>query len=90
MERREKQASQQKSADVKLKEEIERLRKEGSKAVDEEIQYVLCKVQESVNQTRSYSTTCRIKVKWVSSKNDSNNGGYTQDMLFNYLSKVSI
>lgn len=90
LEQREKQAGvRQKSADVILKEEIERLRKEGSKAVEEEIQYVSRKVQESMNVTKSGNSIFRIKIKWTASKYDISNGGYTQEMLYRFLSKVS-
>lgn len=91
LEKKEKQSDVKKTADIKLKEEIERLRKEGSKAVEEEIQYVLRKVKESINQTRTPSNSIyRIKIKWSASKNDPSNGGYTQEMLYRFLSKVGI
>lgn len=88
LEKREKQSFTQKSADVKLREEIERLRKEGSKAVEEEMQYVLKKVKESLNQSSANHSVFRIKIKWTASKNDPSNGGYTQDILYKFLSKV--
>lgn len=90
LEEREKQTNLKKSAAFELKQEIERLRKEGSKAVDEEVQYVLRKVQESLNQTTSGNSTFRLKVKWSASKNDTSNGGYNEEMLHRFLSKVQI
>lgn len=91
LEQREKYGLKQKSADIKLKEEIERLRKEGSKAVEEEIQYVLRKVQESINKTDIVdNSTFRLKIKWQASKNDATNGGYTHEMLYRFLSKVCL
>lgn len=89
LEQREKFGLKQKSADLKLKEEIERLRKEGSKAVEEEINYVIRKVQESASKTDTGDNSIfRLKVKWQASKNDKTNGGYTQEMLYKFLSKV--
>ncbi|CAH1974638.1 unnamed protein product [Acanthoscelides obtectus] len=79
----------EKTADQKLKEEIERLRKEGSKQVEEEIEYIRRKIQEEQEQSANFSdgTKYRIKIKWPASKGDSTNGGYTQEMLHKFLSK---
>lgn len=93
LEFREKQAESRsksnKSADQLLKEEIERLRKEGSKAVEEEIAYVTRKLlEEREDGSQEVDTTkYRIKVKWSASKHDETNGGYTQEMLYNFFSK---
>lgn len=70
-----------------MKEEIERLRKEGSKAVEEEMQYVLSQVKASLNQCYDKSVY-RLKLKWSASKNDSSNGGYSEEIIHRFLSKV--
>nr|CAI5848242.1 unnamed protein product [Callosobruchus analis] len=93
LEDREKRAASkgvsQKSADQKLKEEIERLRKEGSKQVEEEVQYIRRKIREEQEQSANSldGSKYRIKIKWSASKNDTSNGGYTQEMLHRFLSK---
>lgn len=74
-----------------MQEEIERLRKEGSKQVEEEVQYVLNKIKEEqqhLNTGDWDGSKHRIKISWQASKNDSSNGGYTYEMLHTFLSKV--
>ncbi|XP_018575950.1 dnaJ homolog subfamily C member 17 [Anoplophora glabripennis] len=94
LEARERQATsgtfKGKSPQQLLKEEIERLRKEGSKQVEEEMQYVLNKLKEEQQRSNEGNwdgSTHRIKIKWHVNKNDSTNGGYTYEMLHTFLSK---
>lgn len=74
-----------------MQEEIERLRKEGSKQVEEEVNYVISQLQkEKMNITSEDNwdgSKYRIKIKWKAAKNDSDNGGYSQEMLQRFLSK---
>ncbi|KAF5292878.1 hypothetical protein FQR65_LT11130 [Abscondita terminalis] len=69
---------------MKLKEEIDRLRKEGSRLVQEEMEYIKKKLEEStnLNNVNKY----RLRMKW-DAKNDGNNGGYTQELLSKFLNK---
>ncbi|XP_023024993.2 dnaJ homolog subfamily C member 17 [Leptinotarsa decemlineata] len=89
LESRERQGLDKKNADQLLKEEIERLRKEGSRLVEEEIEYVKCQLrkEQSVEPEQWESSKFRIKIKWEASKYDAENGGYNQDMLNRFLSK---
>ncbi|CAG9864680.1 unnamed protein product [Phyllotreta striolata] len=78
----------EKSASQLLKEEIERLRKEGSKQVEEEIEMVRRELEkEFANNTANDGSKYRIKLKWSAEKNDSTNGGYTHEILHRFLSK---
>ncbi|OAD58376.1 DnaJ like protein subfamily C member 17 [Eufriesea mexicana] len=80
-----------KSDKEKLQAEIERLQKEGSKQLQEEIALmkkhfekkskVFCKESEVDNG--SY----KLKVKWKSHKNQSDNGRYDYDILYRIFSK---
>lgn len=90
LELREKRAGHAaKSADQLLKEEIERLRKEGSKAVEEEIEYVKRKLleEQNLNYNTEDSAKYRIKIRWSANKSDETNGGYTQEMIYNFFAK---
>lgn len=81
-----------KTADQKLKEEIERLRKEGSRQVEEEQERVRQKIlerQKDREESRSSGANHRIKIRWNASKDDPTNGGYTYDMLYRFLYKVT-
>jgi DnaJ family protein C protein 17 len=79
----------EKSADEKLREEIERLRKEGSKQVEEELEKINQELKEQMKNKTSHwdSASHRIKIKWNVVKGDDKNGGYTQEMLHRFLSK---
>lgn len=68
-----------------LMKEIERLRKEGSLLVNQEVENVLNELKNKANY--SQCGCCRIKIKWQVKKNDENNGGYNKDLLFRFLSK---
>lgn len=91
LEERERRAGRgpQKSEAQKLHEEIERLRKEGSRQVQEEIEKVLKEVNAEKNkvETEWDSSNNRIKIKWRADKKDPKNGSYTQEMLHRFLSK---
>lgn len=79
---------------ILLQDEIERLRKEGSKQVREEQEYVRQQIiQEKFNKgtlKEDSSSHCRLKVRWVAAKDDPDNGGYTSELLHRIFSKVSI
>ncbi|XP_017771679.1 PREDICTED: dnaJ homolog subfamily C member 17 [Nicrophorus vespilloides] len=80
----------QKSDADKLKEEIERLRKEGSKLVQDEMESVMSEIRSQANKVQEDtwdSAKNRIKIKWKANKNDPNNGGYNQELLQRFLSK---
>lgn len=71
--------------------EIERLRKEGSKHLQEEMEYINKLVKESFNVSATEnwdSSKYRIKIKWNADKSDATNGGYNQELLHKFLSKV--
>ncbi|XP_044270759.1 dnaJ homolog subfamily C member 17 isoform X2 [Tribolium madens] len=80
-----------KSADEKLKEEIERLRKEGSRQVEEELERIRQEVLEE-QKAKLDANSCsganhRIKIKWNVVKDDKTNGGYNYENLHRFLSK---
>ncbi|KAH8414075.1 hypothetical protein KR222_005065 [Zaprionus bogoriensis] len=86
-----------KSDEEVLQEQIERLRREGSKLLEEEQQamreqlkrnYKEQQKQQQQQQTHTFdSTQHRIKIKWKADKNDASNGGYSHDQLLQYLKK---
>uniref|UniRef100_A0A023F797 Putative molecular chaperone dnaj superfamily n=1 Tax=Triatoma infestans TaxID=30076 RepID=A0A023F797_TRIIF len=76
----------------KLSEEIERLRKEGSQQLKEEMESLRQQIYnekflktstEEVNDRISY----RLRIRWKSEKNDSCNGGYDNEKLLQLFSK---
>ncbi|XP_047115021.1 dnaJ homolog subfamily C member 17 [Schistocerca piceifrons] len=76
----------------KLQAEIDRLRKEGSKAVEEEIRYVQKIIEEEREQRanrreQEANNQYRLRIRWNVNKSDVNNGGYSYDMLHKLLSK---
>lgn len=73
---------------IVLQEEIERLRKEGSKAVEEEMEAVYKEMRKQKNEEHCDCGKYRIKVKWSADKTDVNNGGYSQELLHKFFSKV--
>lgn len=103
LERREKAANSQhqarrhgysteKSPEEQFKEEMERLRKEGSRLLEEEQELMRkqlaedrLKTQECSNQWDSAQH--RIKIKWKAEKSDDKNGGYNETNLRNFLKK---
>ncbi|XP_058450647.1 dnaJ homolog subfamily C member 17 [Malaya genurostris] len=75
-----------------FKEEFERLQKEGSKLIEEEQELLRQQLREEKSlHARSESSwdasKHRIKIKWKADKDDSTNGGYTEDILHKFLSK---
>lgn len=63
--------------------EIERLEKEGSRQVEEEIAFVQKQIWEQLH-------VFRIKIKWKVQKQDLQNGGYNHDNLQRMFSKVRL
>ncbi|KAG8230961.1 hypothetical protein J437_LFUL003919 [Ladona fulva] len=86
--------SKPKSDEEKLKAEIERLRKQGSKELEEEIEIVRQQVEKewilpnnsTQNRTSniSHANICRIRVRW---KNEDGNSLYTEEIIRNIFSK---
>lgn len=79
----------QRTAEGIFREEIERLMREGSKLVEEEIALITKQIREEASQNVvvSDSTKYRVKIKWRAGKDDPNNGGYNQQLLHKFLSK---
>lgn len=72
--------------------EMERLRKEGSRLVEEEQELMRKQLAEEhqmmANAAKQWdSAQHRIKLKWKAEKNDATNGGYNETNLKNYLKK---
>ncbi|XP_012265289.2 dnaJ homolog subfamily C member 17 isoform X3 [Athalia rosae] len=84
-----------KSDEQKLQAEIERLRKVGSKQVEEEIAFVRQQVMEELHKMRASDRDSessdpnehRLKIKWAATENDLKNGGYDYNTLHRILSK---
>ncbi|KAL7729633.1 hypothetical protein ACLKA6_007913 [Drosophila palustris] len=82
-----------KSDEEVLQEQIERLRREGSKLLEEEHLAMREQLKRNYNEHQKQqaptfdSTQHRIKIKWKADKSDAGNGGYTQDQLMHYLKK---
>ncbi|XP_001599974.1 dnaJ homolog subfamily C member 17 [Nasonia vitripennis] len=80
-----------KSDEEKLKAEIERLKKEGSKLVEEEKERLRQKILEDLRNgstNNGYSEDeCRCKIRWKVDADDTTNGGYDYDNLHRFLSK---
>lgn len=91
LELREKRAQEQnQTPEEALKAEIERLRTEGSKLVEEEQLLLKQKlIDEAVQRQQEIHNTgiWRVKIKWSADKKDETNGGYTEDMLRQFLKK---
>lgn len=76
---KEKLVKEQQTKDVAkvLQQEIERLRKEGSRLVAEEQEKLQQQLREEASQLYNDADTgVRLRVKWRSAKNDVSNGGY--------------
>ncbi|PSN46905.1 DnaJ subfamily C member 17 [Blattella germanica] len=77
----------------KLQAEIERLRKEGSKQVEEEQEIVRQQIIEEMKNTKisegvsDGSNQNRLKVRWEAAKDDPDNGGYSKEILQKIFSK---
>lgn len=79
-----------------FQEEFERLRKEGSKLIEEEQELMRQQMREERNEMQKGSeggktswdaSQHRIKIKWKVEKGDADNGGYSQEILQKFLSK---
>lgn len=82
----------QKTPEELFQEEFERLRKEGSKLIEEEQELMRQQLrEEKAMQGKAQSSwdpsKHRIKIKWKAGKDDPENGGYTQEVLNKFLSK---
>lgn len=64
------------------------MRKEGSKAVEEEVEAVYKEMEKQRGEEQRDDGKYRIKVKWTAEKNDVTNGGYSQETLHKFFSKV--
>lgn len=87
-------SAESKSPEELLKAEIDRLRKEGSRLLEEEqelMQKTLADERQRMTQPASMSSwnsaEHRIKIKWTATKGDPANGGYTEDKLRRFLQK---
>nr|XP_026694791.1 dnaJ homolog subfamily C member 17 isoform X2 [Ciona intestinalis] len=92
LEAREQAADQieKKQAKTNLKHEIERLRDEGSRILEEEQRYMreqMKKEESTLIHNDQPKEPARLKLKWRSLKEDENNGGYNEDMLKKMFSK---
>ncbi|XP_054011594.1 dnaJ homolog subfamily C member 17 [Hylaeus anthracinus] len=82
--------SSTKSDKDKLQAEIERLRKTGSKQVEEEIAFMKKKIAEQsgfYKESEVDSGSYKIKIKWKSKKNNLDNDEYDYDKLYQIFSK---
>lgn len=78
-----------------FKAEVDRLRKEGSKLIEEEKELMhqeLMKERErqatgNARYSSWDSSKHRIKIKWAAEKGNSSNGGYNQELLNKFLQK---
>ncbi|KAI8121860.1 hypothetical protein FF38_04011 [Lucilia cuprina] len=74
-----------------LQEQIERLRREGSRLLEEEQAMLKEQLQKSLaehmQQQNTNNSTYRLKIKWKSDKKDPLNGGYSQENILTYLKK---
>lgn len=73
----------------KLAAEIERLRKQGSRLLQEEQQRIKEEIQKGVGKSNIIwdSSLNRIKIRWKASKTDEHNGGYNEENLKKFLKK---
>ncbi|CAL1674139.1 unnamed protein product [Lasius platythorax] len=80
-----------KSDEERLKAEIERLQKEGSKQVEEEVAFVQRQIWEQLHglskNSKSNIEDFRIKIRWKAQEGDPTNGGYNYDNLHKMFSK---
>lgn len=92
--RRQAYSTVEKTPEELLKAEIDRLRTEGSRLLEEEqelMQRTLAEErQKMMNQepvSNWNSAEHRIKIKWTAAKHDATNGGYTEEKLRRFLQK---
>lgn len=81
----------QKSNEEILQDQIERLRREGSRLLEEEQALIKEQLKKSladhIQQTVKSTDIFRVKIKWKCEKNDPLNGGYSYNLLLKYLKK---
>ncbi|KAL9873091.1 dnaJ homolog subfamily C member 17 [Glossina fuscipes] len=75
-----------------LQEEIERIRREGSRLLEEEHRLLREQLQRTYAEQAQPKTTFnsaehRIKIKWEADKMDASNGGYSEEKLMGFLKK---
>ncbi|GFT92810.1 dnaJ homolog subfamily C member 17 [Nephila pilipes] len=90
LEAREKAAQEydEKHSAANLQKEIERLRQEGSKLLEEEKERLHQEIlKEKSGGNSSHNVMPRLKVKWKSHKSDETNGGYNQENLGKLFAK---
>lgn len=86
-------STETKTPEELLKDEVDRLRKEGSRLLEEEQELMRKQLAEDRVKTATNTTTKwdsaqhRIKIKWKAEKSDDTNGGYTEDVLRKFLQK---
>ncbi|KAJ1531669.1 hypothetical protein ONE63_000338 [Megalurothrips usitatus] len=75
----------------KLQAEIDRLRKEGSRQVEEEVELVRQQLQQEIKVTPTEQSQTnglnRLRIRWKANKDDPNNGGYPYETLMKIMSK---
>lgn len=95
LEARESVAQSQKEADISAKRnlqaEIERLRKEGSKLLEQEQEFLLNEIKkghtEIPEENEEETKTPKLKIKWKAKKGDDKNGGYSYTVLYGLFVK---
>lgn len=79
------------NVEEQMKAEIDRLRKEGSRLVEEEQRLMREQIYRAnatvASESNGKATPTRLKIKWKAEKGDSTNGGYTSLDLRRYLGK---
>lgn len=92
--RRQAYSTEEKSPEEQLKAEIDRLRKEGSRLLEEEQELMQKTLHEErqrmMNQqpvSNWNSAEHRIKIKWTAAKGDATNGAYSEEKLRRFLQK---
>ncbi|KAJ9579161.1 hypothetical protein L9F63_024731, partial [Diploptera punctata] len=83
-----------KTDEEKLQAEIERLRKEGSKQLEEEQEYVRQQIiSQRLNPEKSdiedSTSNNRLRVRWEAAKSDPSNGGYNSEVLHRIFYKAT-
>lgn len=81
-----------KTAEELFQEEFERLRKEGSKLIEEEQELMRQQLREEKAMQNSVKSNWdpskhRIKIRWNATSDDPENGGYSETVLNKFLSK---
>ncbi|XP_076817796.1 dnaJ homolog subfamily C member 17-like isoform X2 [Clavelina lepadiformis] len=82
---------EKKQAKTTLKQEIERLRDEGCRILEEEQRRMREQIREEQEEAEAHmkhpNEPARLKLKWKCEKKDSTNGGYSHDLLMKLFSK---